>query len=260
MKICLLLTGHYRTFDKTFPIWKNKFIDEYSADVYMHIYSNKGNRLDLNKNELSPPAGSKANAVFDDESIDIEKIKQKYSIKNLIVEDYKGVEAKENFINRTAPIKQEFLRRGMGDRRIQWFLSQYYKRLEGINWVLNSQIKYDFVLLSRPDFCLGVDPPRSYGFTGSGYCNKIPFDKMKKDHLYMTLLNHIDGFHDFYAIASPDYLLNFGKIYNNFENLFEFFKKTNFEGMSCGHSLLTNYVQLANLNVEQIGLLGYIIR
>lgn len=247
-KVALILTGHYRSFDSTYPIWKEKVIDKYHPDVYMHIWRNIGNRLDVSPSDPSPPGGALANARFSSDLVSEAKIKNDYGINNLVIEDYFTVEATEKFRERTEPIKEEFISRGLGDRRMIWFPSQYYKRLKGVEWAM-SQGQYDLIMLSRPDFL-----PDQFGKL------KQPLTELNSSRVYATLYSSQEGYHDYYLIASPVKLLEICNIYHSLEYLFNWAKANGLSRMSCGHSLLTHYLEHIQCDVIQIPLLGHILR
>lgn len=258
MNVAVLLTGHYRTFDQTYPAWKEHVIDKYGAELYMHTWDNVGLREDLQPGEINPRKGSQANAVFSPAPLSKEIIQEKHGVSNIILENFQEVQGKELFRERTHPVKEEFLKRGFGNRRILWFLSQSWKRKQGINWILSQDKKYDAVLLSRPDFQPGYFPEGA-----RGYRNPTLFDisKANSEKLYLSKVSQEDGFHDFYMLGSPEVLRNCCEIYDHFEVLVDWFKQRDFSKMSCGHALLTTYVaQLKQIPWEEIGLLGYIRR
>lgn len=263
-KIALLFTGHYRSFDKTYSAWKSKFIDKHDVDVYMHIWDNIGNRLDLQVDEVLPEKGSHALATFSDEKIDTAKIINQYSITNLIIENYKEVEEKERFKERVVNIKNEFLLRGLGDRRMSWFLSQYYKRLKGVEQVLASGIIYDFIFLVRPDFEPGYFP-KDCRFHGNPedlkQDNVASFLYSEEEQLFMTTMSEFDGYHDFYIIGRPSVVYEVCKIYYEIDFLSNFFAHREYFKMSCGHALLTSFVRdIRQIPVKEIPLVGYIKR
>jgi len=109
MKFCLLLTGHYRSFDDTYQNFKINVLDPNNInDIYMHTYENLGFRKDLTKDQITPPNGSLHQTVFDETTINIEEIKNKYKINNIFVDNYNEISEKNFFKKKTKNKRYNF--------------------------------------------------------------------------------------------------------------------------------------------------------
>ncbi len=263
MKIAILLTGHLRTFSKTWPNWKS-LVEKYNADLYMHIWDNQGHRLDLPSSPVDPPQGPYSDVRINEDKIDLEEL-ENFGIQNVIVENYNEVERNERFQDKVSGVLEEFSRSGLRTpKTLKGVYSQYYKRLKGIEYVM-SKGDYSVVLLCRPDFIIG-------DFEAVPQVKLPPSDQLQREltpdlfaaaqhKLHLTLLNDEDGYHDFYFLGSPDSIKKVCEIYNDDMNVFLNTWRSNKDRLACGHAYITSWIN-NHLKMERVlmGLLGWVLR
>lgn len=245
MKTCLLLSGHYRTFELTRYQWQKNVIEPNESDVFFHSYTTNGRRMDGDiKNK-----GSSAKAEFDQSPVTTEQIYAHLpDAKHVVVDAYEYVALKEEFKKKSRKIKDAITERFQQDRRVEWMFSQYYKRLEGIKMILASGTSYDLCMSSRPD--IGIYAP----------VDMLTMDPTK---IHISYINpRISGYSDFYIIASPENLLKIYGIYDEINGrLFDEIMKQDSHLLTCGHALLTTYINtILDLPVVEIPCLGDIVR
>lgn len=230
MKIAILLTGHLRTFLDCWPKWK-KFIDHNNADLYLHIWDNIGIRLDHS-------FGAFTKIEIDQTKIDVEQLSS-IGIKNIIIENYEEVEAREKIYQKIEPILNDFIAKGKGSPTvIQGWYSQYYKRLKGIEWII-SQNNYDMVFLSRPDFLLEAFtkiPDGRVEESKKPTITELDLSKYDPEKLHATLLHSDDGYHDFYFWGSPELVKKTCEIWNEGLELHLAENINTTSKLACGHA------------------------
>jgi hypothetical protein len=240
LKTALLLSGQYRTLDYTIANWRQFVMEPFDclSDFYLSIYETNGKRLD--QADISS-RGALCNAKFDSTILDEEYLKTLHHCKKLIMENYQDIALKQNFKSKSFLVKSTITKTFNQDRRFEWFFSQYYKRYTGIQYLLKQD--YDLVICSRPDF----KPTHTPDITD-----------LNPNNIYISMSNPLDGYHDFYIISSPQNLLKIFNIYKEVNTkVVPHFLKTDPNRLTCGHSLLTYYIDnVLNLPVTTIKLFG----
>jgi hypothetical protein len=168
----------------------------------------------------------------------------------LYLMDYQIIEQKENFKEKTKLIKNIIFKTFNQDRRMEWFFSLYYKKLDGLKNLIKKDL-YDVVICSRPDYA-----PKSVFFNS---------ETLDKEKIYLSRLNIENGYHDFFIIGSPQNLLKIFNIYHDINDILipHVINLGKINEITCGHTLLTHYIDdILKLkeNIVEIELNGELVR
>jgi len=142
MKVAVVLTGHMRCWETVFPNFKEKIIDKYSPDIFIHTWSDEG--------WWTPGDKVTETGVYDNSpKLDIDKIVEAYNPKEIVVEHWNDFNSMfeergskfENFAHKPRNI-----------------LSMFYKLSAGVNimntYAAKNGIQYDYVIRIRPDMII----------------------------------------------------------------------------------------------------------
>lgn len=155
MKIALLLSGHTRSFETTYPIFKEVLFDKYDVDVFFTTWETVGWWSADSVTHFNP------NKDF----IEVNRIKELYNPVVLDIQNYFGF-YEDHFKKESS--KYEWL---LTDKRVRLLnpYSSYYKMQRVItifqDYVSLMQKTYDVVIRTRPDILLGglnVESPEDH--------------------------------------------------------------------------------------------------
>ncbi len=145
MKVAVVLSGHLRCWETVFPNFKERVIDRYNPDIFIHTWSDAGywvpqeGRLGVHEN--SPP-------------LDAPKAYEAYKPLKMVVETF--TEYEPFFAKRVIPFTNYF-------HRPRNIVSMFHKMGAAFNlleeYVTLTGTKYDLVIRMRPDMILHQDLP-----------------------------------------------------------------------------------------------------
>jgi hypothetical protein len=190
MKIALCFSGQARSFEKGFEYYKKNLLDHYDVDVYIHSWQ------------------------FDEQI----KLQDLYKPVAFVTEKNLETDADTKYIN--TPNAQKYPPRFT------------YSALYSINecrMMMNTHIKYDWVIKTRTDYALNV---------------KIPFEQLDNTKLYIPNCRMVPE-HDFgndqFAFGSQDTM---NKYMSTFENLDKYY--------SAGAVFIGENMMQANLHEHNL--------
>lgn len=147
MKTAVILTGHLRCWKQVFPNFKEKVIDRYNPDIYIHTWDDEAYWIPGDKqNETGIFEG--APEIVDQEVIDT--YKPLYYVKEYWKDFNKHFEHCGTYFKNFA-------------HRPKNILSMYYKLHQGVSLmekhIAQLQNNYDMVIRMRPDMVFNEDLP-----------------------------------------------------------------------------------------------------
>lgn len=144
MRVAIILTGHMRCWEQVFPTFKQRFIDRYNPDIFIHTW----------KDQAWWDPHSKEGFVANSPDIDIEAIRQHYKPVEMVVQDF------EYFRPYFEAQAENFEKHYHVKRNI---LSMFYKLGQGVHLMEEHMMKtgkqYDLVIRMRPDLVFNVELP-----------------------------------------------------------------------------------------------------
>lgn len=212
MRIALCLSGHMRSYRKTYQSIRYNIIDPYSTDVFISTWDRIGadRSYDLNLIDVETSSMLKSIEVaFRTKNINIEKYNGKnYELYPLVKDRSNPIGVLSMFYNIN---KADELRR---------------------NYEIKHKFKYDVIIRSRPDIL----------FTSSINRNHM-LDAIKSDAIYFTDFAHWSGFNDQFAFGSNNAMTQYADCFNNLKNIID---RVDFNP----EVLLKEHVLSNNLNVK----------
>ena len=147
MKVAIVLTGHLRCWRDVLPNFKERVIDRYNPDIFIHTWNEEGWWI----------PGDKQNekGYFEDTpKIDREEIIGAYKPTSLVIEDWNNY---NELFEYRGNLYKNFAHRPKN------ILSMFHKLHAGIslveNFVSHTGMFYDLVIRMRPDMILHEDLP-----------------------------------------------------------------------------------------------------
>jgi hypothetical protein len=227
MKLALVLTGHIRTFEQNFHLFKDNILEMYDTDVYMDIWDTYGFWDD-------------GSSFKETEKVDTRKIESLFFNKtfknvcnNLVwlnVEDYDDF--KQGFIEEA----KKYDKTKIWYSRPENVISMWRKRknvFDMVNFENRWNKAYDRVILTRPDIKLYDVPHFS--------------DNMQICNSYTT----IDGYADIFFSGSLEQINKMVEMYDHFEETIKD------DVTFCGHQLVKWWINknkipfdIVNYNIE----------
>lgn len=149
-KVAVILTGHMRSWEQVFPNFKEKIIDKYDPDIFIHTWSDEG--------WWTPGDKVTETGVYDESpELNIGKIIQAYQPKDIRLEDW------NKRIHEDVPsFNEHFEQRGYEypnfAHKPRNILSMFYKLSAGVglmnNYAAKHGVQYDLVIRMRPDMII----------------------------------------------------------------------------------------------------------
>jgi hypothetical protein len=220
----LILTGHMRCWEMCFPSFKNKIIDVYNPDIFIHTWDNEAywTNKTIPANEYNE-AGYNINSP----SLDINKVIQQYLPKNIVVENSNDIELEKYFSNRVNNIvnhiNPQYVKYLPRPKNIismvrKWFLG--IQQMKKYSEEVNKQ--YDIVFRMRPDLIIHDN-----------------FPKLDYNTLYTNQGGHMawGGTGDYFHISNMTLALSFIEYYNHLDDLIRE------HGFPCAHKTSLNWIQ-----------------
>lgn len=256
MKNAILLAGHLRTFSTTKPKWEECSKDN-QAEIYLHLWNTCGNRLDLQPGETVAKLGAYAPKTFDRNLIDPAICNEFTFIQEESVKE-------SEFLKKVKPLEDQFIAKNLKPPSMAGIVSQWYKRYEGLKWLMSRDSSVDMVILSRPDFHIGAHAKAPLSRLQSSLLplvSKFDLSSLDKDKTYFSWLHPSDGYNDLYLIGHPENLLKVCTIYQDGVDVFvNKYKDVNVKKLDCGHAFLMSWLETLSLKIEVVGLAGWIER
>jgi hypothetical protein len=227
MKVALVLTGHIRTFEQNFNLFRDNILEQYDTDVFINTWDTYGYWDDQSSFKETDKIDTRKienlffNKIFKNicnnlNSFQLENYDDK---KDLFLEEAKKYEKTKIWYGRPENV-----------------ISMWYKRYESldlVNFYNKCENTYDKVILTRPDIKL----------------NSIPYfsDKMQICNSYTTT----EGYADIFFSGSLEQINKMCDIYNHLE------ETINDKVMFCGHELVKWWInknkipfEIVNYNIE----------
>lgn len=138
MKIALCLSGHLRTFEKTYSSLYKNILNVYNPDIFIHTWDKLGFACNYKTDK-------DLNSTYDKQNI----INKLYNPKNIIIESSSFVEELKEHGNQYAPhLRNE-------PKHVGHMASMFYK-IYACNEIrkqfeLQNPVKYDYIIRSRAD-------------------------------------------------------------------------------------------------------------
>jgi hypothetical protein len=188
-KVAIQISGYLRTINDCIDSWSNIFdYDKYDYDFFIHTYKNYGFSKGFNFNDIE-----------DDDLIDIDLLRSKINIKNIVIEEH-------------AKYDPDIIHSGHDSNRVRqmfrkiYLCNEIYKKY----CLLNGDV-YKFVIRMRPDLFF----PKKIDFNISG--NTICVNKFAWGN---DIVNGVVN--DQFAICSNDLIDSYCglfKEYDKYSNL-----------------------------------------
>jgi hypothetical protein len=210
MNVAVVLTGHLRCWKDVLPNFKEKVIDRYNPDIFIHTWDEEGWWIPGDKNNEKG---------YHEESpkIDQKEIIEAYNPRGITIESW---ETYNKMFERRGELYKNFAHRPKN------ILSMFYKLNRGISLLEDyaSQIGvyYDLVIRMRPDMIFNEDLP--------------DFDP--KDFYTLAHRNHLgQGTGDMIQVGNMFNMIMFSKI-SCFLN--QLYLQTD---LLCPHVITTKYIE-----------------
>ena len=209
MKVAVILTGHMRSWEQVFPNFKEKIIDKYNPDIFIHTWSDEG--------WWTPGDKVTETGVFDDSpKINIGAIIQAYQPKEIRVDDWN-----KSIIDEIPTFNQHFENIG---KRYENFahkprniLSMFYKISAGIGLMnehsAKNGVQYDLVIRMRPDMIIHDELPdfeqnkfytvHHRNHLGQGTGDMIQVGNQLQITLFALITSNIDALYSFTQLLCP---------------------------------------------------------
>jgi hypothetical protein len=144
MNIAVILTGHMRCWEQVFPNFKEKILDRWNPDVFIHTWDE----------EAYWDPHSQAGITENGPKLDLIKLSQTYKPKMLVADDFKLF--KDGFENLAKPYTNHY-------HVPKNIMSMFYKIGKGFQLVeeftMQTGKQYDMVMRLRPDLVYNQDLP-----------------------------------------------------------------------------------------------------
>jgi hypothetical protein len=149
MKVAVILTGHMRCWRDVLPNFKEKIVDRYQPDVFIHTWNEEGWWI--------PGDKQNAKGYFEETpKVTHPDMLMNYMPKELMIEDWEGMNYNKIFEQR-GELYENFAHRPKN------ILSMFYKLHAGVGLMEKYAAKtgafYDLVIRMRPDMILNEDLP-----------------------------------------------------------------------------------------------------
>lgn len=204
MKVALCLSGHFRSFERTFPTLKSAILDQYQPDVFIHTWDTMG--FDGNRGD-----GHLIRAAPNDQ-----QLKGMYNPKKIIIEP-----------NKQWDTSKYHIKENIGVRNPAIMLSMFYSICQANQ--LKSELEkelgftYDVVIRCRPDIYFENFLPKhemQNCFTNNsiyvpkfgnynGINDQFAFGPSKIMDLYCDIYSNLDKFYDTGCLWHPETMLKF---------------------------------------------------
>lgn len=211
MKVAVILTGHMRSWEQVFPNFKEKIIDRYNPDVFIHTYSDEG--------WWTPGDKVTETGVFDESpDIDVGAIIKQYQPKDIRLEDWN-----KSLSEDIPSLNKHFEERGKNypnfAHKPRNILSMFYKLSAGVNlmntYAALNGIQYDLVIRMRPDMIIDDLPdfePNTFytlahkNHIGQGTGDMIQIGSVLQMSLFALLPQNIDTIYNHTQLLCPHVL------------------------------------------------------
>ena len=210
MKVALILSGHYRTFASNLVYFKQCVMNDHDSDVYLDLWDTYG--------YWYPDMVDGFNKETDKINPDSIKDLLKDSLKHLNIDNWEN--HRDFFIQKGLLYEKTKVvydkSKPDGASRPANLISLWYKRYKGVTAMNESGVKYDHVVLTRPDVRL-----------------KNTIDLYNGNlELANSYADHSRGYADIFFNGSQQQITDLAEVYNHMEETLE----VNME--FCGHSLM----------------------
>lgn len=243
MKIALCMSGHIRTFDKTYQSWYDNLISQYNTDLYLHLWDSVGPK-DMSQHNLDFKSGVDQSNMFN-----VENFVKTYGTSvnySLFVESYDVHYQK--FSDRAVSWYEQRDKQGLRtiDRPLANF-SMYYK------WYKCNELieykDYDLVIRTRPDIALN---------------SRLPIECfVDSSQMYIPVAGSWGGdeISDYMTIGTQEQITKFCDLYNNLDEMYECaVANGDFTKVLYPHRMFHFWMERQNLNYKACDINCEIVR
>jgi hypothetical protein len=209
MKIALILTGHLRTFESNIPYFRECIINKGDTDIYFDLWDTYGYWSE----DMVDGFNKQTNKIDPEKLKDRLRESLKYINIDVWDEHKKELQKRSALFERT---KVVYNNSPAGASRPLNLISLWYKRWKGVNVMNESGIKYDKVILTRPDIRINSSVDMHNGNV----------------ELANTYSDNSRGYADIFFNGSQQQITDIADVYNHMEETLDL----NLE--FCGHSLI----------------------
>lgn len=216
MKSALCLSGHLRTFEATFPSFKENVIDPMNCDVFIHTWNSLG----------APTKKNMGDIQFENKNISsiLNTVHQLYQPKKIIVEEENNFQSFKDQTNHiiVPDAEKSFIMQHLG-LHVAMFYSIFKANQLKSEYEAEHNFKYDRVIRCRPDlrFNSKLEPhmfpdnmsiylPEIAQYCNEGVNDQVAIGSSFAGDVYALIYNHII---DYYAnrrtTARPEAMVKF---------------------------------------------------
>jgi len=246
MKLALCMSGHARTYDKTYQHWYDNLLSKFDVDVYFSIWDTIGPR------DMASDGRDFQSGVIDSCLVDQEHIRRIWHPKKLDIEFYKNLH--DTFLSRANKwydVRDQHALRTI-DRPLANF-SMYYKWNRCFNMMettmIDEGIHYDVVIRSRPDISLlGQMPIQTF---------------IDPSYVYVPMAGSWGGdeISDYLTIGTVDQMRQYCDLYNQLDDVFNWaVEDGDFTKALYPHRLFHFHILRSGMKYQQINIPCEIIR
>jgi hypothetical protein len=245
MKIALCLSGQPRNIDSTFSKIKQSILDGNDVDVFIHTWFDENN---LSTNSVIP---DRVGDILDASAI--QKLKDFYNPKKILVENPKNWKRKYHFPNKcfvegpswALDVKEglEVAKSYLSNMTNSMFYSIMISNLLKEDYSISNGVEYDLVVRCRTDFSPHV---------------VIDFDKISLND--DEIICHSTGLpynmpHDWFSIGTTESMNVYCGVYNQINQLHKQSNET--DGWWCNELLIKHHLMNNKIKVHHANLLVY---
>lgn len=241
MKIALLMSGHARTYDRTFHGWNDYLLSKYDVDVFLDLWDTLGHRDNVQdgRDNLS--------GVIDTKAVDVNNICDIWNPVSIHIEKYDNI-LHEYFRERAKEwyrLRDEFNLRKI-DRPLANF-SMWYKWKSAFRLLRDD---YDLVIRTRPDVILrNTLPPEVF---------------LDPSYVYIPIAGSWGGdeISDYMTIGTQEQIQKICNLYDDLDKMKKWAVKIgDFTKVLYPHKMLHYYMDvMINLSYKQINIDCEIVR
>jgi hypothetical protein len=230
MKVALCLAGEYRTFDTELVQHSllNLLIKRYDCDVFISTWDRRG---------VSYSHGHvfEKTQRFKDDIITENSLYNKLEIKSFEIENF------ESWKNNLPAAHQQFMQ--MCGVHHRGCLPQLYKKQRVVELTKNTNEKYDYIIVTRPDIFLW---------------DKIILDNFKTQktiytfNLQNSLSFHPSRVYDIFYMGETEAVTMLAKAYENILHLLDDPFNSGLQSVDCCKMLYVHAKKFCNLNVNTV--------
>src|ERR1039457_6129089 len=189
--IALCLSGHFRSYEKTFDTLQKSIIGPFNPDIFIFSWENLG--FD----------GVRGDGHLSKTTLDIKKINKLYNPKKILIEPSKNWNATKYISRMGSGLRHPEILFGM-------FYGVYKSNQLKISFENENNFCYDIVIRVRPDIY---------------FENSLNIDELKKcqesPSIYFPKFGNYSGLNDQFCFGSSSEMNLYSELYNNLDKYFD---------------------------------------